>query len=198
VSSDQHLSGSPGTTAFTKISICKPTDSLPTRSPAPYRSVPTTPPAPIRLQTLPRLLITQTELPRPSPALYRLDPQHLRHSPASSTPLEDTLTQNYQLAVVPSSRPDLPLPLKHHMPEFQPLRSTSWTARAPESNITPHIHSPSTTHIMDHAAAADDQPTEMDMTDETHQDNANPQPTEIAPTQPHTDATAAAHPQPQA
>jgi hypothetical protein len=49
--------------------------SHPTRSQAPYRPPLTSTPAPTIPQTLPRLLLSQAELPR-------LDPQQFRHSPA--------------------------------------------------------------------------------------------------------------------
>jgi hypothetical protein len=57
------------------------------------------------------------------------------------------------------------------------------TERAPLVELTPHLYSPSA-HNMDPATAAEDQPTHMDCTDESPDDNVNHQPTEATPTQP--------------
>jgi hypothetical protein len=81
-----------------------------------------------KLQTLPRLLIFKSELPRPSPAQYRLDRQQFRHSPAVPRPVA-LLSRTHQLAALTSlySRLDMPLPRRHYLPESHLRRSTCWT-----------------------------------------------------------------------
>jgi hypothetical protein len=90
--------------------------------------------------------------------------------PASNSPLKGTLTQDYRIMSSFHQQP-------HHAPQtclshgniaspnFSPDGVPTGQRVLPRSNLTPHIHSPSATHTVDHAAAAEDQPTKMECTE---------------------------------